>query len=310
MPHGAALSDLPRTQVVVTGKDRVRLLQGLTTNDVKRLQPGDGCESFLTNVQGKVVGYVYVFCSTDALVLDSVAGQGPDIIRSLDKYVIREDVKFADQSDAGPQLVVSGEGAAGLLAKIFVGDLPANAMQHVDRPFLSATISIRRTPFAGTNSFQLRVDSAWIDRLRQSLLDAGAEPCNAETLEVMRIEAGTPLFGRDITAENLPQEVDRNQQAISFTKGCYLGQETVARIDALGHVNRTLRGLRFESSNVPPPGAEVIQDGKTIAKVTSACFSRQLAAPLALAYVRRGQGEFGTRMSTEWGTAEVIRLPL
>ena len=307
---GAGFGDLFRSQVTITGKDRVRLLNGLTTNDIKRLQPGAGCESFLTNVQGKVAGHVYVFCNVDSLVLDSVAGQGAEIIRLLDRYVIREDVRFSNQSEAWHELLLSGPKSADVLMQLFSSDLPASPMQHRDLLFQSINVSVRRTGFAGINSFQLSVNQEAIPELQQALLSSGAQSCTDEAVEVARIEAGTPLFGRDITSENLPQEVDRNPLAISFTKGCYLGQETVARIDALGHVNRSLRGLRFESSEVPPPAAEITKDGKTVAKITSTCFSHRLAAPLALAYVRRGQDQIGMRFSSEWGTAEVIRLPL
>src|SRR5205814_560451 len=112
-----------------------------------------------------------------------------------------------------------------------------------------------------------------------------------EALEMVRIEAGTPFFGQDITDKNLPQELGRDALAISFTKGCYLGQETVARIDALGHVNQTLRGLRFAGLEIPQAGADLStpdKPDKAVAHVTSAAFSPRLAAPLALGYVRRG----------------------
>jgi folate-binding protein YgfZ len=301
---------LRRSQIVISGKDRVRLLNGLTTNDIKRLQPGEGCESFLTNVQGKVIGHVNVFCSAETLVLDTVAGQAADLIRALDRYVIREDVRFTDQSNIWQEMLVSGAKAAAALETLFGSAPPSIEMQHADVSVQSHSVSIRSTSFAGPHSFQLSTSTAAITDLHQALISVGAISCSEEAIEIVRIESGTPLFGRDITADNLPQEVDRNARAISFTKGCYLGQETVARIDALGHVNRALRGLRFEGSAVPPVGAEITKDGKTIGKITSPCFSPRLAVPLALAYVRRGQDEVGNRMATDWGTAEVVQLPL
>src|SRR5438046_8506879 len=104
----------------------------------------------------------------------------------------------------------------------------------------------------------------------------------------MRIEAGYPLYGRDITDKNLPQEIDRDRLAISFTKGCYLGQETVARIDALGHVNRLLRGIKFLTSAIPERGTELQSGGKVVGHVTSSCWSPGIGAPLALGFLRRG----------------------
>jgi folate-binding protein YgfZ len=126
----------------------------------------------------------------------------------------------------------------------------------------------------------------------------------------VRIEYGMPLYGRDITLENLPQEVNRNAQAISFTKGCYLGQETVARIDALGHVNRLLVVVKFAGERIPSPGDELQIEGKPVGQVTSAAFSPRVSKPLALAYVRTASAAPGTRLASPVGDAEVVALPL
>jgi len=167
---------------------------------------------------------------------------------------------------------------------------------------------LRRVPFAGACGFFVACDADRLDGCSTALQQAGATPCDAAAVEIARIEAGTPLYSRDITSDNLPQEVDRNGQAISFTKGCYLGQETIARIDALGHVNRTLMGLRFCSDEVPAIGTQIVAGKKTVARVTSACWSLKLDAPLALAYVRRGHNRPGTKIASDYGEAEVIAL--
>src|SRR5690606_6094431 len=129
-------------------------------------------------------------------------------------------------------------------------------------------------------------------------------------VEVARIEAGMPLYGMDITDDNLPQEVDRNDWAISFNKGCYLGQETVARIDALGHVNRTLVGLRFASESVPEPGGELLAGDKVVGHVTSAAWSPAQRRAVALGYVRQGHNRPSARLVSAVGEAEVIALPM
>jgi folate-binding protein YgfZ len=134
--------------------------------------------------------------------------------------------------------------------------------------------------------------------------------CGTTATDIVRIEAGTPWFGRDVTDENLPQEVDRTPLAISFTKGCYLGQETVARLDAMGHVNRTLCGVRFPGPEVPSVGGEIRIDEKVVGRITSACWSPRLGTPLALAYMRRGHNQVGARVPSPWGDAEVVRLPV
>ena len=145
--------------------------------------------------------------------------------------------------------------------------------------------------------------------------DIGVEPsedfggallwCVAAGLDAVRIEAGFPLFGSDITDDNLPQEIGRNKQAICFTKGCYLGQETVARIDALGHVNRLLTRVKFASAEVPSPGTELFASDKAVGKVTSACWSPLNGSPLAFALIRRAQSAPGTKLTSSRGHAEV-----
>jgi folate-binding protein YgfZ len=142
------------------------------------------------------------------------------------------------------------------------------------------------------------------------LTGGGAHPCGRRAFDTARIEAGFPIYGRDISERNLPQEVARDELALSFVKGCYIGQETVARIDALGHVNRLLRGIKLHSDHVPADGTELRAAGQTIGEITSATCSPLLAAPMALAYIRRGYDQPGTRLECEHGAAEVVRLPV
>jgi folate-binding protein YgfZ len=143
-----------------------------------------------------------------------------------------------------------------------------------------------------------------------ALAAAGATPCDPDAFHAARIEWGFPLFGIDISDKNLPQEVARDALAISFVKGCYLGQETVARIDALGHVNKTLVGVRFDGHTVPATGLELSASGNKVGEVASATWSPRLKAPLALAYVRRGSNTPGTRPTSSAGNAEVVALPI
>ena len=143
-----------------------------------------------------------------------------------------------------------------------------------------------------------------------ALSHAGFAPCQPEAVEIVRVEAGWPVYGRDITDHNLPQEVDRDDLAVSFTKGCYLGQETVARIDALGHVNRKLVGVKFVGAAIPDVGMRLTSDDQEVGQVTSSVFSPRLDSPLALAYVRRAHNAPGTPLQSQVGAAEVVSLPV
>ncbi len=143
-------------------------------------------------------------------------------------------------------------------------------------------------------------------RTRESLLEDGFQEGSAAAWGVLRIEDRFPLFGTDFDSSNLPQEVNRDDNAISFTKGCYLGQETIARIDALGHVNQKLVALQFAGDTVPPPGTELLLNDKAVGRVTSSCWSPKCEAPLALAMIRRGANDDGTELRSEFGTATAI----
>ena len=134
--------------------------------------------------------------------------------------------------------------------------------------------------------FLLNVATKDTDSIQETLVQAGAVPCELAVFHVARIEAGWPDYGTDITEKNLPQEIDRNESAISFTKGCYLGQETVARLDALGHVNRKLVKIRFSESMRPSPGDPIMDGDEKIGEVTSAAYSPGRRSAIAMAIVR------------------------
>jgi len=308
---GVGYCDLSgRTQIEMIGADRAKVLHGLCTNDIKRLAPGDGCEAFLTNVQGKTTGYVNVFCQAASLIVDTNPGHAADIIPALDRYIIREDVKLIDRSHDWGEVLVSGTQATSLLESQFDGLIPARRMGIAAGAIGGIQVQLRRLPYTSSECFFVCCDSSQVAGLIAWLHQVNAVECGCEAVDVARIEMGVPVYGADVTIDNLPQEIARDEFAISFTKGCYLGQETVARIDALGHVNRRLTGLKFVGETIPPACTKITADGKQLAQVTSSCFSHRLKAPLALAFVRRGSDKPGTILASEFGDAEVVALPI
>jgi folate-binding protein YgfZ len=309
--HAAGVvSFLDRTQIELTGPDRAAFAHNLCTNDIKRLQSGQGCEAFFTNVQGRILAHVYFFAGSDSLVIETVAGQAEKLLSHLDRYLITEKVEIHNRSDAWAELLLAGAAAEGTLRKVLEGDLPAGAFAHRQAKIARHAITLRRVEFTGPNDFLVCSERAAIEEVWRALCEAGAKPCGQEAFEIARIEHGTPIYGRDIADKNFPQELARNKQTISFTKGCYLGQETVARIDAVGHVNQTLCGVKFDGATVPPAGQDLTADGKMIGHVTSSTFSPRLNAPLALAYVRRTHYQPGTKLQSSLGEAQVIDIPL
>jgi folate-binding protein YgfZ len=290
----------------MTGADRAAFLNRFCTNKVTGIAAGEGREAFLTNAKGRILAHPFIFVGADSLTLRTDAGQAQRIIEHLDFYRIHDDVAFADQSEARFELLLAGrrcEEALGL------PDLPGEHLGHVEANLSGTPVSIRRVAGLRAPAFLLSCPVDAVVHLWRSLLEAGATACAREAFEPFRIESGWPRYGTDITEANLPQEVARDQLAISFDKGCYLGQETIARIDSRGHVNRTLVGLRLESNEIPPLGAELTAHGKAVGHVTSAAFSPGFGTTVALAYVRTPHNHPGTQLDSPHGRATAVSLP-
>lgn len=310
--HHVGLVDCTaRTQLELKGSDRAKFLHNLSTQEIRKLPAGSGGEAFLLDARGHVLGHVLVFSGPESLTIDTVPGQGPRLREHLERYCIREDVAIEDRSGTRAELLVAGAQASVWLAALLKAALPAELLAHVELKLGDIQLSVRRVGMTATGGFLLSCPADEITRLWTALHTAGARACGCDALEAARIEAGTPWYGRDISEKNLPQEVARDQQAISFIKGCYIGQETVARIDALGHVNKLLTGVRFQNADcTPEPGAELSAEGQSAGQITSAAFSPKLGSPLGLAYVRRGRHEPGTKLDSPHGPAEVVSLPV
>lgn len=246
------LSD--RTQIEVQGADRAKFLHGFCTNDIKALGPGQGCEALFTNIKGRVLGHAFVFATAQSLWLDTIPGQEATLISHLDRYLIREDVQLIGRSQERGELFVTGPHAAQLL--MLDEGLPPYG--SVAREAFGNALDIRRADILGEPGFLLSMPRAALQTTLLSLQAVGCRIGSAEEFESRRIAAGFPYYGRDITDENIAQEVARTKQCISFTKGCYLGQEPIARLDAMGHTNRELRRVRFESGAKPTAGASLL----------------------------------------------------
>ena len=283
-----------RTQIGLTGADRAKFLHGFCTNDIKRLTPGQGCEAFLPNIKGKVVGHVFVFATETSLWLDTVAGQGEAIISHLDRYLIREDVQFVSHSDRGELFVIGPH-----VAQLLMLDEGLPPYGHVARESFGQPFEIRRVDLFGAPGFLISLPLAALETMRSSLLAVGCVAGSSELFDSLRIAAGFPLYGIDLTDENLAQEVARTTQCISFTKGCYLGQEPIARLDAMGHTNRELRCIRFAPGILPHSGmklfaAETADEAGVITSV--APLPTATGEIPALGYLKTKFGKPGTRV--------------
>jgi folate-binding protein YgfZ len=288
-----------RVRITISGPDRAKFLQNLTTNDVKRLAAGRGCEAFVTSLQGKTLAYVIMHVAEDLIWVRSDAGGMELALPHIRKYGVFDEVTIDDRSSTTFELHLAGRDAAGLLARASHCAPDETDYAHVKLNLGGcAVVAIRESP-TGLPGITLIGEEHAAPVVRQTLwahaAPRGWTDLDPDTFEALRIEAGTPVFGKDITDKNLPQEIGRDARAISFVKGCYLGQETVARIDALGHVNQILKGLWFEpQAPCPLPGSTLVAGGKRVGAITSAVVSAFRGRPIALGLIRTSHGRHGT----------------
>ncbi len=276
-----------RGHLELTGADRQKFLNGFCTAAVKDLKPGEGREAFVTNIRGKVAGHVFVFAGADSLWLETAADSVQPLIAHLSRYVITEDVNFVPQSDAVGEFYLHGPQAAETLQDlgVDVSDLPLYG--HINAQIGEHEVTVCRVDWLDAPGYLLRMERERLPGVWDRLLSADIRPAGIAVFHALRIQAGFPLYGIDITDDNLAQEVARTKQAVNFQKGCYLGQEPIARIDALGHVNRELRRIHLEAALAPAPGSIVKSpDGKEIGHVTSYAMRPDDHLPIALAYLR------------------------
>ena len=293
------------SKIELRGRDRAKFLHNLCTNDIKALAAGQGCEAFFTTVQGKILAHVRVLAGSDSHWIDSIPGASATLIAHLDRYLITEKVELADRTNEFAQILLVGKRASEVLVAAIGASAPE--LQHLGHLEVSVggmAAQLIRDESLGTNAFEFRVAARLAADLWRRLWQAGQplglRPIGEHAYEMVRVEAGLPVYGLDIDESNFPQEVGRDKLAISFTKGCYLGQETVARIDALGHVNRHLVGLLIPDDREPPDRAAAISSGgKTVGNVRSAAFSPAMNCAIALGYVRRGLESPGTELLIE-----------
>ena len=285
-----------RARLDISGPDRAKFLHNLTTNDVKRLAAGRGHEAFVTSPQGKTLGYVTLLAGEDSILVRSDPGGLAGVLPHFRKYGIFDDVTIDDVGPPTFEFHLAGPRAGDLLGRLGAELPPEDDLAHRRTVVAGRPVRVVRESPTGIGGWTLIGDGTDATVVAGGLAEFGAVTIDPATFEALRIEAGTPASGRDVTPENLPQEVGRDARSINFVKGCYLGQETVARLDALGHVNRILRVLRLDGEVVPLPGTALEAGGKRVGAITSAAYSPRLGRPVALAYVRVAHAGPGTSL--------------
>ena len=312
----AFLDRSDRGRIVVSGTERASYLQGLLTNDIVALKAGQGCYTAYLTAQGRMIADLYAYELGDVLLLTMTGGVKDGVMAKLDQFIFSEDVQLGDVSGTFAQIGIVGPGAAATVAAIVSGvsedglrEMPEHGNARGE--WAGGAAIVTRVTDPGAPGFDLFVEHAQAGALRAALVAAGVVELDQAAAEAVRVESGVPLFGRDMDEETIPLEAGIESRAISFTKGCYVGQEVIIRVLHRGHgrVARKLVGLTLDGDGVPEAGAAIRGADREIGKVTSATSSPALQRSIALAYVHRDFLEPGTTVTVGDQSATVTALP-
>jgi folate-binding protein YgfZ len=307
---------IDRGLVQVTGADRVRWLDGMLTNDVASLVVGpdrSGCYAVLLTHQGRIVADIQVMVRQDAFWLEMSAQAVPGVIERFDKHIIADDVTIAEITATTQWLAVEGPGAARLLASLADRELGLEPDCWVEIPLGPCPVAVARWGVA-TGAYRLLIPSGHLEQVAGELMALGSDmsfvEAGPEALEILRIEAGTPRFGAELDETVLPGEA-RLERAISLTKGCYIGQEVVARMASRGRTSHRLVGLRLQDTAAEvgtPVSLDASPDSRKIGEITSVCVSPSQGS-IALAFVRSAHAATGGSVVVAGQHAEISDLP-
>jgi folate-binding protein YgfZ len=293
----------------VRGADRAAWLQGLLTNDIAALRAGTGCYAAWLTPQGRMVSDMVVLETGDVIWLDVPDALAAALAERLDRMVFAEEVTVEDWSARIAAIGVHGPTAAPVCSAAFDGAVSAAALQdwavyqHAELLFDGVPARVAHVEPFGVPGYEIYVERARLPMLTERLRAAGAVTVPFDTAEIARIEAGRPRFLVDMDEQTIPLEAGIEAEAISLTKGCYVGQEVIIRVlhRGQGRVAKKLAGLAFDGTTVPAPGAVVRAGDRDIGRVTSAALSPQMGGAIALGLLHRDFLEPGTHVDVIQG---------
>lgn len=323
---GAGLLDLSsRARLLVSGSEAVQFLNGLITNDMKTIEVGSWMPAAFPNVQGRLIASVRVIRLKDegtdkkvcpTFLIDTEAATHETVLKTIERFTLAGDFRVKDMTSETAMLSVQGKKAASVVGSVLVdaaGVSGPQAVRQISWQQAGATtnVTVIHASHTGQDGFDLMVDKDNASTLWNALQQAGAQPVGYDALEILRIEAGLPRYGIDMDVTNVVTETNLDE-AVSYTKGCYIGQEIIARIKYRGHVAKKLSGLMF--AGTVPVGAVINSaDGKEIGRITSVTFSPKLQRTIALAYLKFDYLATGTQVRVTAGdqdmAAKVVELP-
>jgi folate-binding protein YgfZ len=297
-----------RMRVRIAGPKAAELVTGMVTNDVSSLVTGEGQYAAALTPKGKIVADLRIFALDEALLIDTSAAAAAGWKEMVRKYINPRVAPYHDVTSELSDIGVFGRSSRSIVSRATgIDDRELSALapySHITAPLDDITIRVARVPEMDLDGFEIFVPSESLGMLKNKLHAGGVLPGSSETWEIARVESGRPQWGADMDDSTLPQEANFDELgAISYTKGCYIGQETVARVHFRGHVNRFLRKLRFVTRPPPPTGAELVDEsGKVIGDIRSVALSPRFGG-VALGMVRR-EILPGTTLQARWAGGE------
>ena len=297
-----------RALISVTGKDRVRWLHNMVTNNVRDLQPNRGAYNFVLNAQGRILGDLNVFNRGESLLLETDRNQVETLLATLRRFIIMDKVELADLGTDTTSVGIAGPKAERVLASAGIDVSGMQPLEIKDQKIEESTVQVIHGAEQKPNWFEIWTGGGNVRALAKKLVDSGAQPVGADALEIWRILRGIPQYGKDIRDRDLPQETGQ-MQALNFNKGCYIGQEIVERIRSRGQVHRKFAGFEF-AGNAPSLG-KFERDGRSIAELTSVARVPDAGGEreIGLGYVRVESVSESAALNLNGADARVITLP-
>ena len=314
MRHGAGLIERPAAgRILLTGADRRSYLQGLLTNDIEALTPGTGCYAAMLTAQGRMMTDMRVLELGDAVLLSLPLHVTAAIREHLDRFIFSEDVQVEDVTASRAEIGIYGPTAADLLVKIGAeGDVPSRVFAITRVRMVGVESVLIGSDEPGVPGYDVLIDAGDAEPVIAALLASGAVRVSEADAETVRIESGRPRFGVDMDTDTIPLEAGLEERAISRSKGCYVGQEVIVRVQdrGQGRVAKRLVGLTFDAgASVPAAGSRILSGEREIGRVTSATWSPALSRPIALGYAHRDFVEPHTPVAVDGRAGVVAALP-
>lgn len=307
-----------RGKLKLSGKDHLKFLQGMLSNDVIKLEESKGVYATILTVKGRMISDMKVYKNTESVLFDLEPGLNQKVAELLTKFRLSYKALIEDLTETVGLISIQGPNSKRLLEKVLDEDIPEMgqyaSLKKVVRETELTIVTVNRT---GEEGFDLYIENSELESIWEDLMLKGKEfnikPVGYEVLNTLRIEAGIPIYDIDMDDTNIPIEAGI-WNALDFEKGCYVGQEVVARIKWRGHVNWHLMGFKCEGGNLPDAGDEIFNGERKIGRITSSTLSPELNHPICLGYIRREFKDSGTAVSIKIGDnlevqAQVTDLP-